>query len=94
LLLIKLWHLDTGKLIHSLTGHSGMVTAVAISKGGQVLASGSIDHTIKLWHLGSSELIDSLNGHSDTVAFVAISSDGKTLASGSFDKTIKIWRCD
>ena len=71
-----------------------LVTSIAISPDGKILASGSLNKAIKLWHLDSGELIGTLWGHLDTVSSVAISPDGKILASGSLDKTIKLWDLD
>src|SRR3712207_7418485 len=42
--------LRSGKLLHTLTGHSDWVRAVAFSPNGQLIATGSQDKTIKLWH--------------------------------------------
>ena len=78
-------------LERTLTGHSDLVTSLAISPDSKTLASGSDDKTIKLWNLATGEQIRTLTGHSDLVNSVAISPDGKTLASGSRDKTIKLW---
>ncbi len=46
---IKLWNLDTGKLLRTLKEHSKPVTSVAFSPDGRTLASGSYDTTIKIW---------------------------------------------
>lgn len=43
-----MWDRRTGKEIRTLTGHSGDVSALAVSPNGQTLASGSDDWTIKL----------------------------------------------
>lgn len=75
----------------TLTGHTNSVWAVAISRDGQTLVSGSEDNTIKVWNLKTGQLNQTLTGHSDTVRSVALSPDGQTLASGSGDKTIKVW---
>ncbi|WP_442867066.1 WD40 repeat domain-containing protein, partial [Anabaena sp. CS-542/02] len=48
---IKLWDVRTGKLSHTLTGHSDWVRSVGFSPDGQTLASGSYDKTIKIWPL-------------------------------------------
>lgn len=76
---------------HTLKGHSSWVDAVAISKDGQILVSGSYDNTIKLWDLTTGKSVHTLVGHSSTVHSVAISADKKTVVSGSDDGTIKVW---
>lgn len=43
---------QTGKVSHTLDGHSADVTAFAFSKDGKTLATGSADTTVLLWDLG------------------------------------------
>lgn len=92
---IKLWHLETGKLLRILgrwfSGHSSMVHSVAFSPDGEILASGSWDETIKLWLIGSGKEIRTLKGHTNCVNSVTFSPSGQMLASGSADCTIKLW---
>ncbi|WP_217360042.1 hypothetical protein [Anabaena sp. UHCC 0253] len=88
---IKLWNVNTGKLLQTLPGHSSAVSSLAFSPDGQTLASGSGDNTIKLWNVNTGKLLQTLLGHSSTVYSLAFSKDGQTLASGSADKTIKLW---
>jgi WD40 repeat protein len=80
-------------IVHTLNGHSGTVWAVAISRDGRTLVSGSGDKTLKLWDLDTGHLLRTLSGNSDEVLSVAIGADGQTLTSGSYaDKqAIKIW---
>ncbi|MFM7405845.1 MAG: protein kinase domain-containing protein [Cuspidothrix sp.] len=87
-------NITTATLINTLTAHSKGVIAVAISRDGQTLVSGSDDDTIKIWNLGTGELKSTLTGHSSSVWSLAISPDGQTLVSGSSDDTIKIWRLE
>ena len=49
---IKIWEINTGKEICTLSGHSNYVRSVAFSPDGQTLASGSDDDTIKIWRRG------------------------------------------
>ena len=46
---IKLWNLDTGAELSTMTGHSKRVLSVAFSADGQWVMSGSSDKTIRLW---------------------------------------------
>jgi WD40 repeat protein len=46
---IKLWHLETGKLLRTLTEHKKWVYSLAVAPDGHTLASGSEDKTIKIW---------------------------------------------
>ena len=78
-------------LLRTLTGHTAVVSSVAISADGQTLVSGSFDKTIKVWNLSTGQEVRTLTGHIAYVYSVAISADGQTLASGSDDKTIKVW---
>ena len=49
--MVKLWDIDSGRELQSLTGHDKSIFAIAISPNGQYLASGSNDNTIKIWRL-------------------------------------------
>ena len=84
--------LENVSIVHTITGHSGYVTSVAISPDGQTLVSGSNDKTIKIWQLSTGQELRTLTGHSGWISSLAISPDGQTLVSGSWDKTIKIWQ--
>ncbi|MEH1926882.1 serine/threonine-protein kinase [Nostoc sp.] len=89
--IVKLWDLNTQKVLASLLGHSQAVKSVTFSPDGQILATASDDKTIKLWQVETLEEISILLGHSHAVKSVAFSPDGQILASGSWDKTIKLW---
>jgi WD40 repeat protein len=87
---ITQWNLQTG-VRSSLPGHEQIITSLALSPDGTLLASGSWDHTIKLWQLETGKLLHTLKGHTDAITAVAISPDGQTLISGSRDRTIRLW---
>jgi WD40 repeat protein/tRNA A-37 threonylcarbamoyl transferase component Bud32 len=97
---IKLWDVNTGREIRTLTGHTNWVNSVALSPDGKFLASGSADCTIKLWQVHTGIEIQTLTGHSDPVSSVAYSprtpatnsQDRQLVASGSSDCTIKLWQ--
>ncbi|MCK9564659.1 MAG: hypothetical protein M0Q43_01255 [Methanothrix sp.] len=72
----------------------GLVSSVAFSPDGRIIASASYDKTVKLWDSESQNEIRILKGHSEPVQSVAFSPDGRTLASGSSDDTVKLWDID
>lgn len=95
---IKLWDLNTGDLVATLSEYPWVRTAVvdevnylAFSPDGQTLASAGADSTIKMWHLGAKDLIDIMHKHNGIVRCVAFTADGKILASGGDDRTIQFW---
>ena len=88
---IRLWNLETGQAISTITGHSQGVTSVAFNPDGTILATASGDRTIKLWNLNDYQEICTFSGHSHAVKSVAFGPQGHLLASGSWDKTIKLW---
>ncbi len=48
-ILIKLWDVETGNQVVTLTGHTETVTTLVFSHDGKTLASGSEDGTVLLW---------------------------------------------
>ncbi|ULB45466.1 WD40 repeat domain-containing protein [Limnospira fusiformis KN01] len=89
--ILKLWDLETGTELATLTGHSNSVNAVAIAPDGKRAVSASDDNTLKLWDLETGTELATLTGHSSWVRAVAITPDGKRAVSASSDKTLKLW---
>lgn len=75
-----------------LSGHTGAVHGLAISRDSHFLASASYDHTVRLWQLPEGTASGRpLAGHDSEVSSVAFSPDGHSLASGGWDNTVRIW---
>ncbi len=81
----------TGKLLITLTNHTGRVLSVDFSPDGQWLASASSDETVRLWETSTWKEVNVLKGHVSEVWKVVFSPDGKHLASASKDETVRIW---
>ena len=78
---IAFWDPRTGEQERVLRGHTDRVDALAISRDGQTLVSGSYDHLVKVWDVAAGKERLTLKGHRNVVSAVAISPDGKLVAS-------------
>lgn len=76
-----------------MSSHTDILTGVAFSPNGDIIASSSGDNTIKLWDR-RGQLIETLSGHEDNVSAIAFSSDEEFLISASSDGKIKFWKPD
>jgi WD40 repeat protein len=90
---LKLWDINTGRLIRTFSGHGNLVNSVAFSPDGKQVLSGSSDSTVRLWDVASGSEIRTFRGHSigKGVTSVAFSPDGKQVLSGSSDSTVRLW---
>jgi WD40 repeat protein len=61
-LLVKLWSISDGKLIHSLPGHESHIYNVGFHPGGQFLVSGDLKGIIKVWDLQTNKVARELDG--------------------------------
>lgn len=67
---IKVWRMDTWEQTGVLSGHRGLVLALACY--GDRLISGSDDRCIRVWRLGSWDCERILSGHNGGVVGVCI----------------------
>lgn len=89
--IVRLWNLNTGDEVRTLTGHNERVWALAFSPDGRWLASGSFDETVKLWDTSTGQEIRTLVGQTDQVGAVEFNAHGRWLAVGSSEDAVKIW---
>ncbi|MEP0886166.1 WD40 repeat domain-containing serine/threonine-protein kinase, partial [Trichocoleus sp. ST-U3] len=87
---VRIWDIDSRKLIRSLIGHSWWVYSVAFSPDGETLASGAMDKTVKLWNVHTWQEKHTLK-HPSLIKAVTFSPDGHTLASSCDNGDIKLW---
>ena len=80
---IRLWDVDTGRNIKTLTGHTDGVNSVSFSPDGNTIATGSDDRTVRLWDVNTGRNIKTLTGHTFSLGVnsVSFSPDGNTIVS-------------
>ncbi|MEM7580031.1 MAG: WD40 repeat domain-containing protein [Cyanobacteria bacterium P01_A01_bin.80] len=86
---IKLWSVQTKKLLQTINGHSNWVHSVTISPDSKMIASGSIDGTIKLWE-AKGNLLSTIR-NTKPVYSITFSPNGKLILTGDRSGKVKIW---
>ncbi|MDR7593308.1 MAG: WD40 repeat domain-containing protein [Armatimonadota bacterium] len=90
---VRLWNAATGQPVRVLRGHEALVTALAFSRDGRFLLSGSEPHdrTVRLWDVATGRGLRTFRGHLASVEGVAFAPDGPSVASASWDNTVRVW---
>jgi general transcriptional corepressor TUP1 len=102
---IRIWEINTGRLVEQLKGHEDLVFTLAFTPDGKGLISGGVDKIVNRWDVSAlgnhSSVPDpskssiqptfTMKGHRDIVYAVAVSRDGQWIVSGSRDRTTQIW---
>ncbi len=79
----ELWDATTGKLLHTLRGHTSLVTDAEFSPDSGSLVTVSIDHDGRVWSVGSGRLAHVLRGHFFPVYSGSYSPDGRWIVTAS-----------
>ncbi|XVF54598.1 hypothetical protein PTKIN_Ptkin05aG0194500 [Pterospermum kingtungense] len=85
------WDANSGRVRHTLTGHTDKVCAVDVSKvSSRHVVSAAYDRTIKVWDLQKGYCTNTIIFHSNCNA-LCFSSDGLTVCSGHADGNLRLW---
>jgi WD40 repeat protein len=89
---LRLWDLKTGIVLKKMEGHSSRVLTLAVSRDGQIIASGDDGGEIIAWHGETGEsLTKPIKAHSYHMSSMDFSPDGTVLATVSDDGMTKFW---
>jgi WD40 repeat protein len=88
---LRLWDAGTGALLATLEGHTGPVTACAISNDGARILSASDDLTLRVWDSETEALIATLKSHTGPITACAFYPDAERILSTSEDQTLRVW---
>lgn len=98
--IIRLYDVESGKLVAGLKGHDSVVRALAFSSDGTQLISGSSDGTAIIWDIGLQPdgrspkpvVRHRLERHTSQINAVAFSPDGERVVTAHFDGDVRLWR--
>lgn len=91
---IRLFRLEDRQPYLYLEGHGKdlmLVTDLAFSPDGKMLASSSIDCTVKVWDMNTGKCLKTFTNKQQWIWAVAFSPDGQTIAIGGEDSAITLW---
>lgn len=91
---IKVWETHSWQLVSELTGHTGLVMALAFSPDSQRLASGSYDLKVHVWNMATRQIENTLAEPVGRVNSVAWTPDGRKLVIGGERSDVLIWNLD
>ena len=89
--IVRIWDTTKQAVEKQFGGHTGPVTAVAVSANLAVLASASADNTIRLWNQANLKETDVLQAHTAPLTALGINAPGTQLLSAAEDGTVKLW---
>ena len=87
----KVWCLLTGKLLHTLYGHTKDIKCATTVASKLNIITGSLDKTLRLWDFTTGLCLRVLEGHVDGVWCLATLPSSSRVVSGSKDDYLKVW---
>jgi WD40 repeat protein/tRNA A-37 threonylcarbamoyl transferase component Bud32 len=88
---VRLWSVESGRVLRTFTGHAGFVLDIAFGPDGRRLVSASLDQTARVWDVQTGKELICFRGHRQPVYQAQFSPDGGRIASAGADKTVQIW---
>jgi WD40 repeat protein len=91
---VRMWDLETGRVVRSFRGHELLVHRVRFSPDGKRLVTASRDRTVRLWDCNEGLALAKLQRHGGNVDCVSFAPDGKWVVTAARDGLVLIWPVD
>jgi WD40 repeat protein/serine/threonine protein kinase len=88
---LKLWDMESGKLLWERPVGLGNLYQMAAHPSGGLLATCHQDRTVRVWNLETGNEWLTIRGHTEPVTSLAFTNDGSMLVSGGLEETVKVW---
>ena len=73
-------------------GHKAFINALAVTRGGDHIITGSDDGTIRVWERATGEVKVVITSHlGGRICAVACTLDGEQVVTGGYDGTVRMW---
>ncbi|GAB4860566.1 autophagy protein 16, interacts with Atg12p-Atg5p [Ancistrocladus abbreviatus] len=88
---LYVWEVSSGRIRHTLTGHTDKVCAVDVSKiSSRHVVSSAYDRTIKVWDLQKGYCTNTIMFPSNCNS-LCFGMDGRTICTGHVDGNLRLW---
>jgi transducin (beta)-like 1 len=87
---IRLWDVERGECIHTLSKHTEPVYSVSFSPDGRYLATGSFDKCVNIWNIATGDLVHFYRG-SGGIFEVCWNYRGDKVGASAADGTVNIF---
>jgi COMPASS component SWD3 len=88
---VRLYDVETQRLVHTFTGHESAVSCVAFNSRGTLVITGSKDATVRYWDVLSGLCVKTLSSHLGEVTSVSTNAAGTLLLTSSKDNSNRLW---
>jgi WD40 repeat protein len=88
---LKVWESNTGRLLYTMSGFQGAVTAFCQSHDGNLVAAGDERGNVSIWDFRNARQIAKYHPHSSRIESMFFSSNNEHVASLSLDSSFAIW---
>lgn len=89
--LIKVWHVENGRILMQCSGHRSRIRSVAYANEGQTIVTGSEDETVKIWSSETGQCLQTIPAHEGDIWAIGVHPDQIRFASAGADNMVRLW---